>query len=294
MSERMAAALEQVATDPDAERSFSFARGRQAGTPLYWDELISVVGGGDQTFHTVRSTVDEGGEAIGTWSSAAGGDVVRALARNLLAAKIWTLPSDPISPGQDAIEYAYTTSVGVGRLTVTADSPSVFQLASVDSEAREVANDLRERHTGAELTCLVDLERQSDETALATVSLRNDGDRPGVLPGPFAPGGPDHYLRLEIARAQAETPGVTSLGLEYAAVPVPALKALPEPWSDRFLYLGPRSTLVVPVRFPVPLRRAGSFCRAVLSTYTEARQVAGLPVLRGRVFSREIDGAEIP
>lgn len=294
-TDRFARALEQVATDPTAEGSFSLEYVRQAGTPSYWEDRITVTGGGPEAFSTVRSAVDEGGEPIGTWSAATTGDRVRSLARRLLAARIWDLPSGDVSPGQDAIDYTYVTPAGVGSLVITADSPTVFALRGLDGELRDVANELRARHYGSELRCLIDLQRESDRLATANVVLVNDGSHGGVVPNPFRQGGgPDDYLRIEVGRAEVEEPGVTGIGIAYAPVPQQPLPPVKAPWTDAFLFLGPRARVSIPVRFSVPLPAGEHFyCRAVISNYTALYHAGGQTVFRGRAFSREISSKEV-
>ncbi len=295
-SERLTAALVQVATDPDAERSFSIECLRSAGTPSFWDERISVAGGDTEAFATIRSMVDEGGEPIGCWSVATTGDRVRSLARLLLAASPWSLPSSEVAPGQDATEYNIVTSAGIGTLILTSDSPAIFALMDLNSELRQVANDLRARHAGAELRCEIELSRESERMLSAAVVLANDGDQGGLVPNPFVlDPGPDDYLRIELGRSEPEQPGVTGIGITYLPVPVHPRPGLDGPWRSPFLFLGPHAKLSVPVRYSVPLPAGDPLhCRAVFSNYTAPRQLGGRPVFCGRAFSSEIDLERVP
>jgi hypothetical protein len=126
------------------------------------------------------------------------------------------------------------------------------------------------------------------------VVLVNDGSHGGVVPNPFRQGGgPDDCLRVEVGRAEVEEFGVTGIGITYAPPqqPLPPLKA---PWTDAFLFLGPRASVFVPVRFSVPLPVGEHFyCRAVISNYTAPYHVGGQTVFRGRAFSREISSKEV-
>jgi hypothetical protein len=138
-----AGALERIATGVDPLDGFSLERVRRAGTPYYWEERIALVAGSDARFETVRSAVDDGGEAIGTWAAKATPEQLRAAARAMVEARVWERSSESILPGQDELHYSYSAAPGLGSLQIAADSPLLFDLATLEGELREVANALR-------------------------------------------------------------------------------------------------------------------------------------------------------
>jgi hypothetical protein len=292
---RWASALERVATGVDPVDGFSIERVRRAGTPFYWEERITLVAGSDARFQTVRSAVDDGGEAIGSWAARATPEQLRSAARALVAAKIWERKSESLLPGQDELHYSYAAEPGVGSLVIAADSPLLFDLATLEGELREVANTLRDGHTGAELRCAVSLQRESARRCVATITLENAGSRPGVVANPLLAPTHDDYVRLETALPEAVQPGVTGIGPMFAPIEEPPRPTeWPAPWHEPYVLLPARSTLPLPLRIPMLITNNEQlYVRAVISSYAEPRSVAGLPVLRGRAFSREIDTARL-
>jgi hypothetical protein len=129
---------------------------------------------------------------------------------------------------------------------------------------------------------------------MATIVVENAGDRPGVLANPlFARSTHDDYVRLEAAQPEAVQAGVTGIGAVFSPVEEPLRPTQwPAPWHTAYVMLPARSALTLPLRIPMLIASAEQlYVRAVISSYAAPRSVAGLPVLRGRAFSKEIDTA---
>lgn len=294
-NDNLGSAFERIAANPAMAAGFSFERTRRAGTPALWEERVAIAAGAQETFETVRSAVDDGEEPIGRWSAPATAGHVARLATALQASRIWTLASGPVSPGQTVIEYRYTTDAGAGSLVIPGDSKLVFSLMALDNEVRGIANALCDSHSGAELVCRLSLVRETAQRLSAGITLVNDGNVRGFVPNPMLAGGnPDDFLRIEVARPEAEQPGVTSMGLVYSTLPLRLPAQLDAPWSDAYLLLEAHSRLELPVRVPLRITPGDRFfVRAVVSCYSPVRDVDGVPVLRGRAFSRECDTADL-
>ncbi len=290
-------ALASIAAGADPGAPFAVERSQTAGTPALWHEVISVEAGESQHYLRVRSQADEGGAPIGRWSAPAMGEQVQALAQALCDAAIWTLASEPVAPGEELITWRWVTAAGVGSLSVPAGSGLLSQLAPLDLVIRKVANALVRIHAGAELSCQVSLVERDGATE-GSVWLVNEGDRDCLVLNPLHPTGRgSDFFRLEMGHLPDEQPGVTGLGIQYAAMPMVQLDAPPPPWDNPYLLLRSGDMLECPTGAPLsPPRKGRHFLRAVYSRYGDEHEIGGVPVIRGRAFSEEhelqqVDGA---
>jgi hypothetical protein len=269
---------------------FGVERFQSAGTPALWEEQISVTHGGLQLFRSTRNSVDEGGIPIGEWSAPVEPEILRGLAEAMLVAQPWTLGAASIAPGQEAIEWRFVTPGGSFQRVVEGGSSALFTLAPLDSQMRSVAYALKEAHHGAELRCSVSVKKGAGGY-LAQVHFHNDGDKDGVFANPLKRSKtPDEFCRIDVGRMPVEQPGVTSLGISYE--PLVELQHLPIPgdagWQDDFLVLPAKSAKTFPTPLPLNVPPVPGVCvRAVYSNYGADRVWAGMPVLRGRVFSKD-------
>ncbi len=284
-------ALGRLAAGLSADSIFAVERSQVAGTPALWDEMITLQAGGEQRFLRVRSSADEGGAPIGRWWSPAPAARAQSLAKALHDAAIWTLQSAPVAPGEELITWRWVTAAGVGRLSVTAGSPLLIQLTKLDLEFRRVANELVNGHLGAELTCQVSLAEPDTEGGATdgSVWLVNEGSHDCLVANPLLrTGRGSDFFRLELGHLDQEEPGVTGLGIQYSAMPMPRMDAPPPPWDNPYLLLRAGDFLECPVGVPLnPPGQGRHFLRAVYSRYGDDSVIGGVPVVRGRAFSEE-------
>ena len=112
--------LTRVSTgEAPAGTKCSLTRIRRGGTPLLWEETISIELGGKAHYSSLRSFVDAAGWPIGIWETPANEQTVRALARTLLEVKFWDIPIPPVAPGGE--ENRWECSVGNGVISLSAD-----------------------------------------------------------------------------------------------------------------------------------------------------------------------------
>lgn len=258
--------LRRVAADPQ----LPFALGREgwSGTPTLWRELLVYRRGQAESYCTIRSTVDEGGDPIGQWIR----DATPELGAQLLAAfekaEPWRIPSEAISPGQNATTWSYQVGPVSGEVTLRANSRANFALRELDTLMRRIAHWLLEARLGACLCCHVVHEAGSNRFGMA---ISNPGTVDALVPNPMlGPWGKQNFLRFELA-APVQDPDPTGLGLIFSSLPTRRLDVDDPAWSLPVLRLpagGKKFALPVEARFDTPPAR-GSWLRAVFSNYTQ-------------------------
>lgn len=98
-----------------------------------------------------------------------------------------------------------------------------------------------------------------------------------------------NFLAVELGAASPDTPGVTGAGIAYRSMSIPGIGKLSAPWNQDFLVLKAGAKLICPFVLPIDLKaHRGDFVRAVYSQYDQASSPPDLPLVRGRVFSKEI------
>jgi len=281
------AELEKAA---QGQGTLSVERVQRSGSPSVWDERISLSAAGEQKYETVRSAVDEGGSPIGRWWSGVPSTHFKEVAQALLASRMWSHASEQVSPGQELIEWRCAVRGAVASLVVAGGSPLLFSFSDLESVLRGMATDLMDAHHGCELVCELALEKKGRGLE-AALSFRNDGDHDALIASPWreTPGF-DDYLRLEWGYLPREVPGVTSEGITYEPLTLARPPELPAPWTDAFVLIPAKSSLALPVTLSVESPAGAPFSlRAVYSAYGAERDYAGLPVLRGRAFSKDVE-----
>jgi hypothetical protein len=262
-----------------------------AGEPVLWEETISFARGGVQSFTRLRSPADEGGASIGTWSSVADDRRVQALAAALTKVEFWAKKGEAdLLPGMEIVNWTCVTNDGTIDVVAPGSSPLTPQLAPLDMELRRLANDLEKSGLGTCVRIALDLQ-QSEGNLTINAEMVNDGNAPCIVINPLAMNESDlDYFRLEVASQVTETDGITSPGESFEAVPFGFPPGgLPDPWDDTYLLVPPGQPLVMPTA-SCELSEPGHYVlRAVYSNYGLLDRVAGVPVIRGRAFSNEVE-----
>ena len=290
----IAQTLTRLASAPGTADFFAIQRVHIAGEPAGWRDEITFERGQWQTYARNRSAVDEGGPPIGAWRAPAEDWRTQAIADALCRTRIWTYDSDPdLKPGMEMVNWTCVTSQGLLDLYATAGSPLSQALMPVDLELRRIANALEEARAGAQMRTGLRVQMRGASGAVM-LAFGNDGTRRYILPNPlrFSGGGEENYFRLELAPMPEERPGETGYGAEFQPVPL-ALSpagAAADPWQDEYFVIGPGERVVLPST-PVlgPLRPGAYLLRAVYSYYGLLTGIAGVPVIRGRSFSNEVE-----
>jgi len=289
---RVEGVLRRMATAPRPNDFLAVGRGQTAGEPIFWQESIAFARGLTQSYSRTRSGADEGGAPIGTWTTAAEEWRVQTLARVLSEVAIWSRESDrDLAPGMEIVNWTCVTDDGVFDLFVASSSPLLQAFMPVDLELRRLANFVEESRQGASLRVVLQVQMSGTHISVQTGFI-NDGNRPCLIINPFLYEQTDqNFFRLECAAQPEEQPGVTGYGAEFQAQPVEWLpEPVPDPWADEYLLLLPQRLLVLPVSPPVgPFEPGAYMLRAVYSNYRFLDIIAGVPVIRGRVFSNEVE-----
>lgn len=287
--DRLQAALERAAAGLEPGAVMAVERHVSAGTPSFWEERLGWRHGHEERYRTVRSSVDEGGAPIGTWSGPALPERGTELAAALLETELWGRPSTPVEPGEDLVTWRVVAHDATATYSCPATHPGARVFGQADMLLRRVANTLVKAGSGAALVVELKLTPTAD-MVVAEMVLHNAGKEAGLLPNPLRVRGPAdaNYFRIELAPPEQDAPGTTGLGPVFAPVDFEAPSALPAPWDRDHLVLAPGARLALPVLVPVRRDvRPGSLLRAVWSCYGAPERVAGMPVLGGRAFSRE-------
>lgn len=248
----------------DGSQPFALGRELVCGTPELWHELLLFRRNQLELHCTTRSAVDESGAPIGRWQRAATSQLGEELFNAVRSLELWTLPDEPVLPGQEAISWAYQIGPHSGQFTIPSDSPQVFALADLDMLMRRIAYFLRQDLTGASLVChaVVDGDK-------ASIELENPSTVDAVIPNPLAvPWDEVTYLRLEVA-APVPEPDPVGLGLVFQALPLTRGDSEP-PWQDPFVRLPAGQRIAVPVQTSLDRNALDAYyLRGVFSDYRE-------------------------
>ncbi len=276
---------------------FSIKRGTKCGTPELWGEEISYVLGGNQRYHSIRSAVDEGGQAIGNWYSEADPTIFEELLAALEQSQFWTLQNEAISPGE---EYVYWQLIigepneqEIVSITFPYDSTLKQTLQPLDLIMRRVAYLLSSQKLGYELIISVELDRTTNPSKVA-VNLHNLGNQACKVANPLAQDF-DDFSSVSIEVAAPEDPeNPTGLGFQYRPIPMKVLDSLESPWGQTYITLAPKQSISVPILSIIDVKALyGHYLRAVFTCYgyshgnsIEENQKL-LPTILGKAFSIE-------
>jgi hypothetical protein len=84
-------------------------------------------------------------------------------------------------------------------------------------------------------------------------------------------------------------PGETGTDIAYRPLNLPPIGKLPAPWDQECLVLKAGEQVVFPFKLQIDVSaNRGHYVRAIYSYYGSAATHADLPLIRGRVFSSEI------
>lgn len=289
---RIETALRRMTTSPHPGEILAIERSQTAGEPLLWKEVIRFEQGQLQSFTRIRSFVDEGGIPIGTWTTPAEVWRFQLLAESLYGAAIWARTSDEtLVPGAELVSWTCVTSGGVFGVTVAASSPLLTELAELDLDLRRLANDIESSRQGASLRCALEVVQVEGQYE-AHLSFLNDGNRPCLFVNPLAVEATDQdFLAIDIAPMPLDEPGVTSPEAEFESIPIrPVPTDLEPPWCDEYMPLMPGRPLVFPIPIPLDFPEPGFYVvRGVYSFYGNLNDIAGMPMIRGRAFSNELE-----
>lgn len=276
---------------------FSIKRGTKCGTPELWNEEISYDLGGSQRYHSIRSAVDEGGQAIGSWYSEADPTIFEELFAALEKSQFWTLQNEVISPGE---EYVYWQLV-IGepneqeKVSITFPYNSMLKktLQPLDIIMRRVAYLLSSQKLGHELVVSVEIDRTTNPSKVA-VSLQNQGNQACKVANPLAQDF-DDFSSLSIEVAAPEDPeNPTGLGFQYKSIPMKVQDSLESPWEQAYITLAPKQSIGVPILSIIDVKALhGHYLRAVYTGYGYSHDNAIeenqklLPTITGKAFSIE-------
>lgn len=282
----------------DPSLAFAVSRHSICGTPVLWEEHIKFARGDEQRFSTLRSPADEGGIAIGNWSSTDDPALATELIDILERLKPWALPSEPVEPGEQLITWNFTLDTFTRQLSYPTRSVLCKKLGDLDMRMRRIANRLTRNKTGTSQSANLVCSAQVDSSRSVHAYLENRGTLPALVFNPFrARESWDdvNYVRVELAAAVAE-PDLTGLGLVYKSVPT-TFSCDAEPWQADYLLIDAGDQLELPLQAQLPAAAEvnGGYFRVVFSEYrpvnkTDADELAestGAVQVRGRVFSTE-------
>lgn len=280
--------LETLAVGAIQNRKFSANRTQRIGTPALWAESIEFSLGGKQFLSRIRSPVDEGGGAIGKWSSPADARVVKALAEVCLQVSIWDIEDEPPSPGQEITTWEIVTDNAKKIVTLAGGSPKLMSLINVDIIFRRLANVLEQGRQGAVLVCEL-IIKSVGSGKVGRIVLENTGNQDFLVPNPFKVESDNcNFTRVEVGAVPVEVPGTTSADIEYRAVAA-RVEDLAPPWDRRFVRINKGQRLGLPISFDLSVTSAQKLlARAIFSNYAASPDIDGVPVIHGRVFSQEI------
>lgn len=271
------------------------------GEPTGWREDIAWERGGLQSCLRWRSPLDAGGARIGRWQAPAQELHGQALAQALVKLQFWALQSDTaLEPGVGIVNWTCATAEAVVDLVLKAGSPRLMAMAPLDQVLRDIANALEAGQQGSSLRLALQAQGQGTSSQLR-LGLVNEGSQRTVLVGPAAFGAPGpaqvalNGLQLELAAMPEAVPGQTAPDAVFKPMrlnPHASLRGS-APWEDEYIVLHPRQPRLLPqalVMDPLldPLPPGRHIVRAVYAYYGALDQVAGMPVVRGRVFSNEV------
>jgi len=187
-------------------------------------------------------------------------------------------------------ENRWECSVREGEICLSAGSgPGILmKMSPVDLQLRQIANDLIASRRGAALNCKLHVNPKGT-IAEVQVALVNEGNRDFQIQNPLK--GSDesiNFLRVELGAAPAEVPGVTGSDIAYKPLNLPNVSRLSAPWDQDCIVLKAGQEVTCPFKLPIDLSaQRGHFIRAIYSHYGTNATHADLPLIRGRVFSKE-------
>ncbi|MCP4341878.1 MAG: hypothetical protein GY799_24090 [Desulfobulbaceae bacterium] len=98
-----------------------------------------------------------------------------------------------------------------------------------------------------------------------------------------------NFLQVELGEAPVEVPGVTNASIVYRPLMLPSSEILPEPWGHNNIVLKARTKTICPFQLQIDLlAQRNHFIRATYSHYGNTSNKPDLPLVRGRVFSKEL------
>jgi hypothetical protein len=292
VAEKSSAALvlEQIAKgEAPGGTKFGMKRIRRGGTPLFWEETISIELGGKVGYSSVRSFVDAADWPIGVWEGPAEDHTIRALAQSLLQTKFWDIPSGATASGGEENRWECTLNDGKITLSVGSGSGVLMTMSPVDTQFRRIANDLIASRRGSALKCELTIQ-QEGITGWAQVALVNEGSKDFQIQNPFK-GADDkiNFLRVEVGAAPEETPGVTGSDILYKPLANPDMGKPSSPWDQDCIVLKAGEKILCPFQVRIDLRsHRGHYVRAIYSHYGSTAVYPDLTLVRGRAFSKEI------
>lgn len=294
-NERIAERLRLWSERREAPGFLAIGRRHTIGEPALWEERISYERGRRQSFTRVRSPADEGGAAIGSWSLPAEEPRLEGLLASIAQTKyLERVAEQPeLSPGMDLVAWVIATEDGLVEHLAPAGSELRSSFAPLDLELRRLASALEASRQGHALRVELDVQHVGSVLE-AQVALRNDGLRPCFAVNPCAlEPAEDPYLRLELAPIPPEEDGVTGPGFAFETLPLlPRVALEGTPWAMPWLLLQPGQALVYPARAKLGAGKGEAhLLRAVYSSYAPLAEIAGVPVVRGRAFSNELEVA---
>jgi len=270
---------------------FAIKHSRRAGTPLLWEEVISIELDGNMHYSTLRSFVDAGGSPIGFWAGASDPGTVQALAETLLQVKFRDIPSTPIMPGGEANSWEVMIQDEKIVITTGDDPDIMMELSPVDVLLRRTANQLVSSHNGAALKLQLFTEIKG-KTATVQVAFINDGDKDLQIQNPLIQADHDKtFLQIEIGVPPVEVAGITGADIKYQPLSLPSIKNPPAPWDKPYIALKAGEQIVCPLQLPIDLpTHLGHFIKATYANYApneNSTASSSLPLIRGQVFSLE-------
>jgi hypothetical protein len=262
---------------------------RKAGTPLFWEEIISVEMDGQSRYSTLRSFVNAGGSPIGSWESPTDPGTVRELAKTLIQLKLWDFPSTPIAPGGEEIKWELAVEDMKVILFTRGDPNTTMKLSPLDVQLRRIANNLVASKNGAALNIQL-LVKRVEKMAEVQVALINESNMDFQIQNPFISSNEKiNFLQVELGEAPVEVPGVTNAGIVYRPLMLPSSEILPEPWDQDNIVLKAGTKIICPFQLQIDLlAQRNHFLRATYSHYGNTSSNPDLPLVRGRVFTNEL------
>jgi len=291
----VAEVIERIARgQAPAGTKFCIKQIRRAGTPLLWEETISIELGGKSRYLTLRSFVDAGGWPIGIWEGPADEQTVLALAETLLRVKFWDIPSTSIPPGGEENRWECSVQDGEVFLSVGGDPDIMIKMSPVDVQLRRIANDLIASRSGAVFNCRIFVHRKGT-TAEVQVALVNEGRKDFQIQNPLKSSDDGiNFLRVEMGAAPVEVPGLTGSDIVYRPLIIPNIGKPPAPWDRDCIVLKAGEKVICPFKLRIDLSaHRGHFVRAIYSHYGNIVAHPDLPLIRGRVFSNETQLGEM-
>jgi len=288
--EHIVNALRQLAAGATSGLEFSVESLRSRGTPLLWEERISIQQGHQQRYSTIRSFVDASGAPIGIWEAPAEAKTIQELAKALCETRIWELSSEPLISGGEINSWSYEISEEKATLSVPGGSPVLMAISDVDLQLRRIANALVASRSGAALSCQLKLTELSGGWVNAQIALINEGKQDCLVQNPLIISGrKTDFLRIELGEPPIQQPEMTSAGIQYQPLPIQVPSDLPPPWNGEYIVLHSGKRIDCPLKGSVNVsEHRGYFIRAVYSHYGRPTITHEVPLVRGRVFSAEL------